>query len=68
MKSLTHLVFLLSVCSAFAIVPLSSIQRKTNLPNVPNNFIVEVDNIADIPNVKRSVESVCCLSIVLLSP
>ncbi len=66
MKSLASLVFLLSVCSTFAAVPLSSVQHKTNLPIVPNKFIVEVDNVANIPNFKRSVESVGCLSITLL--
>ena len=38
-------------------IPLSSVQRKTSLPIVPNKFIVEVDSEADIPG-KRSLESV----------
>ncbi|KAJ3530209.1 hypothetical protein NMY22_g8670 [Coprinellus aureogranulatus] len=36
-----------------AAVPFSSVKRVSNLPTVPNKFIVEVDTTADIPN-KRS--------------
>ncbi|KAI0319168.1 pyrolysin [Amylostereum chailletii] len=41
---------------AFGKIPLSSVSRKTSLPIVPNKFIVEVDNEADIPG-KRSLDS-----------
>lgn len=34
---------------ALATVPLSSVKRLTNLPLVPNKFIVEVDTSAHIP-------------------
>ncbi|KXN90796.1 Minor extracellular protease vpr [Leucoagaricus sp. SymC.cos] len=57
MKGLVSLSLLLGVCSAFATVPLSSVQRKTNIPTVANKFIVEVDDVADIPTPKRSIES-----------
>ncbi|KAF8070083.1 pyrolysin [Lyophyllum atratum] len=55
MKSLTWVVVpsLLSAGLAFGAVPLSSVKRVSNLPTVPNKFIVEVDTVANIPN-KRS--------------
>ncbi|KAI0045483.1 subtilisin-like protease [Auriscalpium vulgare] len=57
MKSLSGIVVLLALAShASATIPISSIERKTNLPFVPNKFIVEVDTAADIPG-KRSDEA-----------
>ncbi|TFK44150.1 pyrolysin [Crucibulum laeve] len=47
---------LLCASSAFAVVPLSSVKRESNLPTVSNKFIVEVDTLADIPT-KRSLET-----------
>lgn len=47
----------LSISSAFAVFPLSSVKRVSNLPTVPNRFIVEVDSLSDIPG-KRSLEGV----------
>ncbi|KXN90803.1 Minor extracellular protease vpr [Leucoagaricus sp. SymC.cos] len=54
MKSRVFLSVLLSACFVLATVPLSSIQRKTNVPTIANKFIVEVDDVADIPAEKRS--------------
>lgn len=45
---------LLCAGSALASVPLSSVKKGTNLPFVPNQFIVEVDTAANIPT-KRSL-------------
>ncbi|EDR11679.1 pyrolysin [Laccaria bicolor S238N-H82] len=39
--------------SAWATFPISSVKRESNLPVVPNKFIVEVDVLSNIPN-KRS--------------
>lgn len=60
MRGLKSLILLLGVCSTFAAVPISRVQRKTKLPFVPNKFIVEVEDATDIPNSKRSFESVRC--------
>ncbi|KAF9446345.1 subtilisin-like protease [Macrolepiota fuliginosa MF-IS2] len=57
MKSPTSLVLLLSACSAFAAFPISSVPRKSNLPTVANKFIVEVNDVANIPTAKRSLAS-----------
>lgn len=57
MKGLVSSVLLLSVCFAFASVPISSIKPGSNLPVIPNRFIVEVDEAADIPPSKRSFET-----------
>ncbi|KAJ7594531.1 subtilisin-like protease [Mycena floridula] len=40
--------------SALATVPISSIKRVTNLPDVPNAFIIEVDTASHIPT-KRTL-------------
>lgn len=65
MKSFGALTLLLSVCSVSAVVPLSNVQRKTNLPIVPNRFIVEVDNVGDVPNQKRGIVSVGCFCVII---
>ncbi|KAF8149475.1 pyrolysin [Crassisporium funariophilum] len=57
MKSATFLALLhsfLSASSAFAAFPISSVKKESNLPTVPNKFIIEVDELSNIPNVKRS--------------
>lgn len=41
---------LLGASAVLAAIPLSSIQRVSNAPTVPNKFIVEVDTTANIPN------------------
>ncbi|CAA7260654.1 unnamed protein product [Cyclocybe aegerita] len=46
---------LLSTYSAFAAVPISAIRKTSNLPTVANKFIIEVEELANIPN-KRSFE------------
>ncbi|KAL0956650.1 hypothetical protein HGRIS_002782 [Hohenbuehelia grisea] len=43
----------LGASSVLASVPISSVKRVTNLPTVPNKFIVEVDSLSNIPS-KRS--------------
>lgn len=42
--------------STLAANPLSGVKRVTNLPTVPNKFIVEVDTLSDV---KRSGVTVC---------
>ncbi|KDR67581.1 hypothetical protein GALMADRAFT_161607 [Galerina marginata CBS 339.88] len=44
---------LLTASSTLATFPIANVKKVTTLPTVPNKFIVEVENIADIPN-KRS--------------
>ncbi|KAH9484892.1 Minor extracellular protease vpr [Psilocybe cubensis] len=44
---------LLSASLVYAVVPISSVKGKSNLPFVPNKFIIEVDTLSDIPT-KRS--------------
>ncbi|KAI0045501.1 subtilisin-like protease [Auriscalpium vulgare] len=57
MKSLSGIFVQLALASyALATIPISSVERKTNLPFIPNKFIVEVDTAADIPG-KRSDEA-----------
>lgn len=68
MKSLVSLVLLLGAYATLATVPISSVQRKSNLPTVANKFIVEVDEVANIPTTKRSVESVRFLCNISTSP
>ncbi|CAA7260648.1 unnamed protein product [Cyclocybe aegerita] len=41
--------------SALGAIPISSIKRVTNVPIVPSKFIIEVDELSDIPT-KRSFE------------
>jgi len=56
MKSLAWVLVpsVLSAGLAFGVVPLSTVKRVSNIPTVPNKFIVEVDTLASIYN-KRSV-------------
>ncbi|KAJ3556468.1 hypothetical protein NP233_g11971 [Leucocoprinus birnbaumii] len=56
MRGLVLSILFLNICPAFSVVPLSSVQRKSNLPVLPNTFIVEVDDVADIPPSKRSLQ------------
>ncbi|TDL26098.1 subtilisin-like protease [Rickenella mellea] len=48
------LTLLISASLSFATVPLSSIQRVTTAPIIPNKFIVEVEDVSQIPT-KRSM-------------
>ncbi|KAI0049847.1 pyrolysin [Auriscalpium vulgare] len=56
MRSPSALVQLALATHVLATIPISGIERTTNLPYVPNKFIVEVDSAADIPG-KRSNEA-----------
>lgn len=44
---------LLSASLVFGVVPISSVKRVSNQATVPNKFIIEVDNLSNIPT-KRS--------------
>ena len=60
------LVSLLSASFALGVVPLSSVKRVTNLPVVPNQYIIEVDTAANIPS-KRSFTSVSQIAYSIVS-
>ncbi|KAF8971231.1 subtilisin-like protease [Flammula alnicola] len=56
MKSVTYwalLPTLLSASLVFGVFPISNIKKVTNIPAVPNQFIIEVDELSSIPT-KRS--------------
>ncbi|KAJ3557998.1 hypothetical protein NP233_g11597 [Leucocoprinus birnbaumii] len=57
MRGLVLSTLFLSICPAFSVVPLSSVLRKSNLPVLSNRFIVEVDDVANIPPSKRSFQT-----------
>lgn len=48
---------LLAAGLVYGTFPISQVQRVTNVPTVPNQFIIEVDTIANIPT-KRSFSRV----------
>lgn len=60
MKSSVFRALLPSLLTAgwvYGTFPISQVQRVTNVPTVPNQFIIEVDTIANIPT-KRSFSRV----------
>lgn len=63
MKSFVYFTLIHSLlgASVLAAVPLSSVKRVSNVPTIPNKFIVEVDTLAAIPN-KRAYARVRAVS------
>ena len=55
LRTMSVLLVFALLSGALATVPLSSVQRTTSSRLVPNRFIVELDNVSDLPQTKRDV-------------